>query len=233
MAPVDGRGRRLRPAHSAQEGRVHGTWANRGHAHARAPKFLGESLAVGQYEGLGSAVGGLPGGGLERDRGRDVEHEAASALEHAGQHGPGERGQGGAIHRDNPGLRPGVQIGVRAVSGDAGIVDQQINRTAADGGGERVNARRIGEIGRRELGRRCGRVEGTGDRAEAPGVAAGEQQPGLAGGKPPGDLCTDAGRGAGHNSQIRQLVRPQCAPSSTADGATTAQGQRRGGHRQA
>jgi len=44
-------------------------------------------------------------------------------------------------------------------------------------------------------------------RAEAPGVAAGEQQPRLAGGEPPGDLRTDAGGGAGHDSQVRQLVR--------------------------
>ena len=148
-----------------------------------------------------------PGAWLERDGGRGVEHEAVPALEHAGQHGPGERDQGGAVDRDDPGLGPGVQIGVRAVCGEAGVVDQQIHRPAGDGGDDRVNARWIGEISGHELGRRRGRVEGVCDRAEAPGVAAGEQQPRLAGGEPPGDLRTDAGGGAGHDSQVRQLVR--------------------------
>ena len=160
-----------------------------------------------------------PGAWLERDGGRGVEHEAVPALEHAGQHGPGERDQGGAVDRDDPGLRPRVQAGVRAVGGDAGVVDQQVNRPAGDGGDERVNARRIGEISCHELGRRCGRVEGTRHRAQALGVAAGEQQPCLAGGEPPGDLRTDAGGGAGHDGQVCQLVRhgvllqvPQTAP---------------------
>jgi hypothetical protein len=118
-----------------------------------------------------------------------------------------EGDQRGAVDPDEIGLGPRVKTGVRAVRGQAGVVDQQVDRAVTDGGDDRRHARRVGQVGRHQFGRRRGRVKGVCDRAQASRVAAGQQQPGPAGGEPAGDLRADAGGGAGHHGQVGGLVR--------------------------
>src|SRR5215472_14239119 len=85
-----------------------GAGTQRGDCDAAVPGLVPQRLAEGQHERLRSTVGGLVGGGLERDSGGDVQHAATPALDHAGQNGSGEPDKSSDVNADDVHLSRGV-----------------------------------------------------------------------------------------------------------------------------
>ena len=138
--------------------------AQRGGDDAAVAGFLPQRLAEGQRECFGRAVGGLVGGGLERDGGRDVQHATASALDHARQDSPGDLNQSSDVNGDDVHCPAAVASVEGAVGSEAGVVDQQIEGPVTEFAQQGQNAVAGGKAGR-DQGDRA--VAGTGGDALA------------------------------------------------------------------
>ncbi len=173
---------------------------------------------------LSARVGGAAPGQEARDAG-DVQHRAGAAVDHSGQHGPGQLQHGGHVDLQLPGQVGGVVVQERRAQREPGVVDEQVDRgevgigEAAHDAGPLVRFR---QVGRQHLDDHAEVAVALRGGLEAVGVARHEHEVAAVGGEPIGERGTDPRRRARDHDggHAESLVRPH----PTGAGATVADG---------
>ena len=134
-----------------QQRSVHGSRAQRVHAHALTRELHAELARHREHAALGRRIGDLRGGRPHhRHERRGVDDRPPALLQHVGQRGLAaqvDRGQVDLLHPP-PGIEVGVQDRVVLRRADAGVVERDVDRAVGVLGGleERVDLVLVGDV---------------------------------------------------------------------------------------
>jgi hypothetical protein len=150
--------------------------------------------AVGEHERLRRAVASLARQRLERGRRRHVQDRARPALDHPGQEGAAQVGDGLDVGADHGDLARRVAAVDRSRRAEPGVVHEHVDgeATLGDGGDEGIPAGRLRQVGGHDLGPHAGRRQLGRQRPQTLLASSHQGDAEAPGRQEPGDLLADA-----------------------------------------